>query len=196
MVSEPTCILCYNTHLEEICDEFTLSPKINGQEKKKVCSSITNNLSKVLLSLPPHIQLRRTDDQVSFYTNVRIFKNTIIGPLEGRFIPEDKLTTQPRNGFLIKLFRSQGNNLVLDARDERKNNWCCLISPAKTSQEINCLLFQRKYKLYARCVREIKANESINIWYSSNYAQLIKAPETPDGSQLILYGKNGRIMFR
>ncbi|CAF0807904.1 unnamed protein product [Didymodactylos carnosus] len=176
-----TCILCYNDHTEDECEEFTLLPKLPGIEKK-LCSSTTSNLSKVLLSLPTQIQLRRCDDSISFYSTVRIFKNTIIGPYDGRFIPEDKITTPPRNGFLIKIFRSQGN-FVLDARDERKCNWCTLIPPAKTSQEINCLLFQRKYKLYAKVVREIKSNESLNIWYSANYAQMIRAKETPDGDK-------------
>ncbi|CAF4057340.1 unnamed protein product, partial [Rotaria sp. Silwood2] len=189
------CIICFNNHAEDDCPDFVSSSKMNGIEKKP-SSSLTRNLSKVLLSLPTHIQMRRCDDTITFSPTIRILKTTIIGPFEGRFIPEDKLTTTPRNGFLIKIFRENGNNLVLDASDERKNNWCCLIPPARTSQEINCLLFQRKYKLYAKVVRTILATESLSIWYSSNYAKAMGMPETPDGGPLALYGKTGRMIFR
>ena len=48
--------------------------------------------------------MRRCDDTITFSPTIRILKTTIIGPFEGRFIPEDKLTTTPRNGFLIKVF--------------------------------------------------------------------------------------------
>jgi hypothetical protein len=67
---------------------------------------------RVLLSLPTHIQMRRCDDTITFSPTIRILKTTIIGPFEGRFIPEDKLTTTPRNGFLAKVFernKTQGN---------------------------------------------------------------------------------------
>jgi hypothetical protein len=47
--------------------------------------------------------MRRCDDTITFSPTIRILKTTIIGPLEGRFIPEDKLTTAPRNGFLVKV---------------------------------------------------------------------------------------------
>lgn len=60
--------------------------------------------NRVLLSLPTHIQMRRCDDTITFSPTIRILKTTIIGPFEGRFIPEDKLTTSPRNGFLVKVF--------------------------------------------------------------------------------------------
>lgn len=107
--------------------------------------------------------------------------------------------------YCMKIFRSNGQNLVLDATDESQNNWCCLIPPARTSQEINCLLFQRKHKLYAKVVRTILASESLSMfvslmlftnvhihlilfsfssWYASNYAKAIGLPETPDGSSL------------
>lgn len=56
-----------------------------------------------MLSLPTHIQMRRCDDTITFSPTIRILKTTIIGPFEGRFIPEDKLTTSPRNGFLVKV---------------------------------------------------------------------------------------------
>ncbi|CAF1260558.1 unnamed protein product [Adineta ricciae] len=189
------CIICFNNHSEDDCPDFVSSSKMSGIEKKP-SSTLTRNLSKVLLSLPTHIQMRRCDDTITFSPTIRILKTTIIGPFEGRFIPEDKLTTPPRNGFLVKIFRENGNNLVLDAQDERKNNWCCLIPPARTSQEINCLLFQRKCKLYAKVVRTILATESLSIWYASNYAKAIGMPETPDGSPLALYGKTGRMIFR
>ncbi|CAF4022989.1 unnamed protein product, partial [Rotaria sordida] len=136
------CIICFNNHAEDDCPDFLSSSKMSGIERRP-SSSLTKNLSKVLLSLPTHIQMRRCDDTITFSPTIRILKTTIIGPFEGRFIPEDKLTTPPRNGFLVKIFRENGNNLVLDAHDERKNNWCCIIPPAKSSQEINCLLFQR-----------------------------------------------------
>lgn len=60
-------------------------------------------IRRVLLSLPTQIQMRRCDGTISFSPTVRILKTTIIGPFEGRFIPEDKLTTNPRNGFLVKV---------------------------------------------------------------------------------------------
>ncbi|CAF3544673.1 unnamed protein product [Rotaria socialis] len=189
------CIICFNNHTEDDCPDFVSSSRMNGTEKKP-SSSLTRNLSKVLLSLPTQIQMHRCDDTITFSPTIRILKTTIIGPFEGRFIPEDKLTTAPRNGFLVKIFRENGNNLVLDASDERRNNWCCLIPPARTSQEINCLLFQRKCKLYAKVVRTILATESLSIWYSSNYAKAIGMPETPDGGPLALYGKTGRMIFR
>jgi len=56
--------------------------------------------------------MRRCDDTITFSPTIRILKTTIIGPFEGRFIPEDKLTTTPRNGFLAKVFerhKTQGN---------------------------------------------------------------------------------------
>ena len=45
----------------------------------------------------------RCDDTIIFSPTIRILKTTIIGPFEGRFIPEDKLTVTPRCGFLIKV---------------------------------------------------------------------------------------------
>ncbi len=53
--------------------------------------------------------MRRCDDTITFSPTIRILKTTIIGPFEGRFIPEDKLTTTPRNGFLIKVNRIRLN---------------------------------------------------------------------------------------
>jgi hypothetical protein len=47
--------------------------------------------------------MRRCDDTITFSPTIRILKTTIIGPFEGRFIPEDKLTTPSRNGFLVKV---------------------------------------------------------------------------------------------
>ena len=60
-------------------------------------------LFRVLLSLPTHIQMRRCDDIITFSPTIRILKTTIIGPFEGRFIPEEKFTISPRNGFLVKV---------------------------------------------------------------------------------------------
>ena len=60
-------------------------------------------LARVLLSLPTHIQVRRCDDTITFSPTIRILKTTIIGPFEGRFIPEDKHSITPRNSFLVKV---------------------------------------------------------------------------------------------
>ncbi len=51
--------------------------------------------------------MRRCDDTITFSPTIRILKTTIIGPLEGRFIPEDKLTITPRNGFLVKVYKNR-----------------------------------------------------------------------------------------
>jgi len=51
--------------------------------------------------------MRRCDDTITFSPTIRILKTTIIGPLEGRFIPEDKLTITPRNGFLVKVDKNK-----------------------------------------------------------------------------------------
>jgi hypothetical protein len=64
-------------------------------------------VNRVLLSLPTYIQMRRCDDTITFSPTIRILKTTIIGPLEGRFIPEDKLTITPRNGFLVKVYKNR-----------------------------------------------------------------------------------------
>jgi hypothetical protein len=51
--------------------------------------------------------MRRCDETITFSPTIRILKTTIIGPFEGRFIPEDKLTITPRNGFLVKVNRKK-----------------------------------------------------------------------------------------
>jgi hypothetical protein len=55
--------------------------------------------------------MRRCDDTITFSPTIRILKTTIIGPFEGRFIPEDKLTITPRNGFMIKVKEKEKNSI-------------------------------------------------------------------------------------
>ncbi len=56
--------------------------------------------------------MRRCDETITFSPTIRILKTTIIGPFEGRFIPEDKLTITPRNGFLVKVNRKKSSNSI------------------------------------------------------------------------------------
>lgn len=69
---------------------------------------------RVLLSLPTQIQMRRCDDTITFSPTVRILKTTIIGPFEGRFVSEDKLTASPRNGFLVKVKQEEKKRILFE----------------------------------------------------------------------------------
>jgi hypothetical protein len=56
--------------------------------------------------------MRRCDDTITFSPTIRILKTTIIGPFEGRFIPEDKITITPRNGFLVKVYSKNNERII------------------------------------------------------------------------------------
>ena len=76
--------------------------------------------------------MRRCDDTIAFSPTIRILKTTIIGPFEGRFIPEDKHSITPRNGFLVKVlsmpiiaFHLDQCPLDISGKREPSRSGCC-----------------------------------------------------------------------
>ncbi|ELU04920.1 hypothetical protein CAPTEDRAFT_168004 [Capitella teleta] len=137
--------------------------------------------SRAITTLPSILQLQRSNDPTAPYivmANVDIEARTVFGPLEGKRLTgvTDHHGDDPHHW---QIYQSQGTQ-VIDCTDEAVSNWLMFLQRATRNSDQNIVAYQHGSDVYFVCRQKISAGETLQYWFSSDYAQLLGVGQSPE----------------
>ncbi|XP_071806483.1 PR domain zinc finger protein 15-like [Asterias amurensis] len=134
----------------------------------------TPTLSRAVASLPTSLYLQTIEGQRQVVAKGNIARRTQFGPLEATESTKDDEGTQ--SGLILKIFKKDGESVLLDTSDEMKCNWMSLVTKATEEANQNLIVYPYKGGLYFTVIRDIVAGEALRVWYAPHYAVQLDQP--------------------
>ncbi|XP_076038526.1 uncharacterized protein LOC143023793 [Oratosquilla oratoria] len=128
-------------------------------------------------STPHVLELRETLHWTGVFAKERLAKRLQFGPLQAQPVTpaehEDALEEEitDKYGIVFKLFGSDGQQTLLDTRQEERSNWMIFVRPAEKKLEQNLVAFQYKGDVYFATIKEVPERCELKVWFSRDYAE-------------------------
>ncbi|XP_050391091.1 PR domain zinc finger protein 15 [Patella vulgata] len=170
------CDVCGGEHQTEYCPELGLADP----------GTVIEFVSRARLTLPDTMQIiEMADGSLGVSSKVVVPQKTQLGPFEAK---RTNCDIEAMDFFILKMFNKDGSITCFDASDENECNWMCLIRPADSVYNQNCMAYTINHNVFYSTTCVIRPDEELRVWYAPHYAKKLGRDAKPNGTTRTMLG--------